>query len=224
MDNSLREEYIDSFNSTLQMFIIKSENDENTDKERKKLIELITVLWLFFRNSLAEEYQIEIDDNTEDIEEFIEQFNLTLDNLAERVKQSPDNDNEWQGNRISNSDLAILYQLSKISVANLLLKKGNYTATKTWIAKMDSHTCEKCAALNGTTLPLDEPFLSDGDQVEIESGTWTYSYLPQYTAAAHPHDRCEITIELIDTNSDNVITMSVDAHNYKKLLYGGIEK
>lgn len=62
---------------------------------------------------------------------------------------------------------------------------------KEWVAHPDC--CEICKKLNGTILPIEAPFLVDGQVVELPEGKeFVYQYIDRLIAIAHPNDRCHV--------------------------------
>lgn len=84
-------------------------------------------------------------------------------------------------------------QLSAVSV--LQEQRGEIKIYKEWVAHPDC--CEVCAKLNGTVLPIDEPFLVDGQVVELPDGKeFEYKYKDRLIAIAHPNDRCHVEFSI----------------------------
>lgn len=73
----------------------------------------------------------------------------------------------------------------------------NVMINKTWVAQPDC--CPICAELAGTTIPITEYFLVNGQVVELDDDkNFVYSYDNTPVCVAHPNDRCyiEFSIEL----------------------------
>lgn len=70
-------------------------------------------------------------------------------------------------------------------------QRGDVRILKEWVAHPDC--CEVCKRLNGTILPIEAPFLVDGQIVELEGGKeFKYNYIDRLIAIAHPNDRCHV--------------------------------
>ncbi|GCF92493.1 hypothetical protein NRIC_03840 [Enterococcus florum] len=81
-------------------------------------------------------------------------------------------------------------------VAYLQAMDYNVRIFKRWVAH--SGCCDVCKALNGTTIPIDQPFLVNGQTVELASGKeFIYNYIDRGVAIAHPNDQCYIEFILI---------------------------
>lgn len=64
---------------------------------------------------------------------------------------------------------------------------------KRWVSRMDDKTCDICRAMHGTVKSIDEPFLVNGEIVELADGKeFVYKYIDRLVAIAHPNDRCRI--------------------------------
>lgn len=110
---------------------------------------------------------------------------------------------EWfiaQFDRILYSELVDAKQLGEIIVAHALQQQAKetglrYNINKTWKAFPDC--CPICRQLEGTTIPVDQPFLVNGQQVDLGNGkTFIYDYVDRYIAFAHPNDRCWIELSI----------------------------
>lgn len=105
-----------------------------------------------------------------------------------------------QYNRVLYSELVDAKQLGQIIVSTALQTKAleqgiNMQVYKTWRAFPDC--CPICAALAGTTIPITEPFLVNGQRVDVGNGkTFIYDYVDRYVAFAHPNDRCWIELSI----------------------------
>ena len=87
-------------------------------------------------------------------------------------------------------------QLSQLQVAETAQQQnGAVRITKTWRAHPDC--CEVCSQLDGTTIPIDEHFLVNGQVVELGDGTeFIYNYIDRGVAICHPNDRCWIEFNI----------------------------
>lgn len=93
---------------------------------------------------------------------------------------------------IETSETGNARQLAQLQVVSIV-QAGDIAAKvyKRWRAHPDC--CEVCKALNGTILPIDEPFLVNGQVVELSDGKeFIYKYIDRSVAIAHPNDRCWI--------------------------------
>ena len=96
--------------------------------------------------------------------------------------------------RIKETESVNAQQIAQIEV----VKKVQQTMPgakiyKVWISKNDADTCEICRALHGTVLPINQPFLVNGQIVSLDSGDeFIYEYIDRQVAIAHPNDRCRI--------------------------------
>ena len=97
-----------------------------------------------------------------------------------------------QFTRIHETEISNAKQIAQLQVATAV--QDNNSAAKIykrWVARTDS--CEMCKALDGVIKPIDEPFLINGQVVELSSGKEIiYGYIDRGVAIAHPNDRCSI--------------------------------
>lgn len=94
--------------------------------------------------------------------------------------------------RIEETELSNAKQMARLQVAQEIQSKNTAAKIyKRWVARPGC--CEVCRALNGTVKPIDEPFLINGQVVELEGGkSFTYGYIDRNVAIAHPNDRCTV--------------------------------
>lgn len=87
-----------------------------------------------------------------------------------------------------------LRQLAELNVAQSLIDSGKPVSIyKRWVAHESDGACDICSALDGTVLPIDEPFLVNGQIIQLGNGTeFIYKFIDRYAAVAHPNCRCEI--------------------------------
>lgn len=84
-------------------------------------------------------------------------------------------------------------QLHAVVLAAYLI--GNVGIYKTW--RTEPNCCSICDALNGLTVPIDTPFLVNGQMIDLAGGeTFIYKYKERQIALAHPHCRCRIEFSI----------------------------
>lgn len=100
-------------------------------------------------------------------------------------------------NRLKLTELGNIKQTAQLEVVQYLQANDyNVRIMKRWVAHAGA--CEVCQALNGVTIPIDEPFLVNGQVVELASGKeFIYNYIDRSVAIAHPNDQCYIEFILI---------------------------
>lgn len=94
--------------------------------------------------------------------------------------------------RIEETEASNAKQLAQLQVVQEIQSKDRAAKIyKRWVARPGC--CEVCRALNGTVKRIDEPFLVNGQVVELEGGkSFTYGYIDRNVAVAHPNDRCTV--------------------------------
>jgi len=99
---------------------------------------------------------------------------------------------------IRRTEEKILKQTADLEVTNALLEKDSTArAYKTWHTSGLQETCDVCKALDGVTIPIDEPFLVNGQIIELGDGKeFIYTYETRYAASAHTNCNCYITITI----------------------------
>lgn len=196
-------------------------NDSDREQELlKKIIEFFITFYELGREGYAERERIDIGESINSsryTEEFEEEYTLHLVTimygLKDRIRLRADELEEVltydnllsdierqiviQFKRIVETETSNLYQLAELYVLDVALKNNPYLRViKTWIARPDA--CPICQALNGTEKLLYEPFLVNGQIVELNDGTlFEYDYTTKIVAVAHPNDRCYIDIRII---------------------------
>lgn len=102
--------------------------------------------------------------------------------------------------RLEDTEYVSAKQTAQFKVVEIVQEKNSGARIyKQWVAHQDCRTCPVCMSLHGTIIPLEEPFLVNGQVVELDNGKfWTYDYNDRFIAVAHPWDRCwiEFIIEL----------------------------
>lgn len=86
-------------------------------------------------------------------------------------------------------------QMAELKVANIVqVINPNIIFYKRWVARLDA--CPICQTLaRNPPIPIDQPFLYNGEVVELENGDeFIYKYIDRFVAIAHPNDRCRIEI------------------------------
>lgn len=156
--------------------------------------------------------------NTDDIEidsvlmDYAQELIQTLDGMRTRVLAKAEKEKEEYGRmtddelhavlidyinnqykRIEETETSNVIQFAQILVADRF-QKDNPGAEiyKRWIANPDC--CPICKALSEQEpIPLDEPFLVNGQRVELPDGkVFIYDYVDRLMCIAHPNDRCRI--------------------------------
>lgn len=91
-------------------------------------------------------------------------------------------DSEWSNSK----QMAQLEVVKKVRVI-----RPNAKIEKRWVAHVGA--CDYCQAMDGVTIPLDEPFLRSGQVIALNSGEeFIYNYIDREVAVLHPHDRCYV--------------------------------
>lgn len=105
-----------------------------------------------------------------------------------------------------NEIITINYDRLEITETNNAMQLGQLEAAATareqnsaikiykrWVSRLDTKTCELCKAMHGTVKPIDEPFLVNGQVIELTDGKeFVYKYIERLVAIVHPNDRCRI--------------------------------
>lgn len=101
---------------------------------------------------------------------------------------------KWNFERIDATESGNAIQTAQLQVAWLAKEQNNAARIyKKWVTSKDSKVCPICKALEGTIIPLDEPFLVNGQIIEeASSAEFIYGYIDRYVAVAHPWCRCSI--------------------------------
>lgn len=137
---------------------------------------------------------IEYQPTSTAIEQYSGDLALILLGLAGRMAAELDSgkslskaliDNQYQADRIAITHRHILQQAAELDLVDQLFVSQGFRVTKTWVAKVDSHTCGLCLAMNDTTVEFYEEFDYGSDEMFYDG-----------LANAHPHCRCRIVFNL----------------------------
>lgn len=98
--------------------------------------------------------------------------------------------------RLDRTEQEVAEQTAQLQAADKAVELTDDTALyKTWRAR--PNCCAICDALDGTTIPVDEPFLVNGQIVELANGkTFIYKYKDRTIAIAHPNCRCWVEFSI----------------------------
>lgn len=108
------------------------------------------------------------------------------------------NTDEWRVTRLARSELNRSQQVGELESMIQLQDEVDVKMTKTWNTSSTT-PCPTCAALDGTTKPIDEPFLNEGSSIELDDGgTFVNTFVSMTVAQAHPNDNCYITYNVED--------------------------
>ncbi|MHC5215205.1 structural protein [Enterococcus sp. LJL128] len=114
-----------------------------------------------------------------------ELLRIALENIPQQER--------YQAERLAKTEIHNIYQLADIDVVSQLLAVygERLSVKKRW--KAWSGACAICKALDGTTVNYDEPFIFEGQSIDLGDGKfYTHNYKEQLTATAHPNDQCII--------------------------------
>ncbi|GHU63469.1 hypothetical protein FACS189418_6820 [Clostridia bacterium] len=187
--------------------LVTKEDEEAKQQWIDKVIAAFILLYLLEKQRFALEKKVKGVEDDEDVItkyalylnrlllSFLDRMTLLTKENARREALHQITTNWERFYRTEKQDAVLSAQLS---VAQFYEQVKGYTVKKTWKSQNDALVCEVCRAMNGTTLALDEPFLYNGQVVELASGKlFQYNYKDRYVPIAHPNDRCTIifTIE-----------------------------
>lgn len=100
--------------------------------------------------------------------------------------------------RLNTTEAGNLKQIAQLQVVKSVQQNTPAARIyKRWRTN-SANPCEICRALNGTTIPIDEPFLVNGQIVELSNGEeFIYNYIDRSIAIAHPNDQCSIEFIIV---------------------------
>lgn len=90
--------------------------------------------------------------------------------------------------RLSTSEIHMSVEKASVQGAKLLQSTLGVRLNKTWHCTGDERSCKTCLDLDGTTVPVDEPFVTS-----FTDDYKTLSYTGGDTTYAHPRCRCWTT-------------------------------
>lgn len=113
------------------------------------------------------------------------------DQLSGRVADVYSQAKDWRTDRVSRTESMNAANSSTLDA----YKQTSYVTAMTWFANPGA--CEYCDSLNGTTVALDQSFVTQGDSVDVtqDDGS-THSYQADYGDVETPplHPNCSCTI------------------------------
>ena len=174
----------------------------NIALEQRELLLLLVSYFLTLYDMEKENFADELGISSEFVEDaqikfdYMKKIELTLQNMRETVQSEKDKDSEaltaLYFNRILNTDGKKAKELAQIETAKHLTRLDrSKKIRKRW--KAFSGCCDVCRAMDGVTVALDEPFMYQGQVVELSSGErYINNYAAMDTPNAHPNDKCSI--------------------------------
>lgn len=185
-------------------YVAVAQGDSNSATDHLTNVpNVVESLLAFFGNVSLADIAEESDLDSEDLEyqptstvvqQYATDLGVVLVGLASRLNGEREagksveqiiSDNQYQADRIAISHQHILEQAAQIDLVDQFFAAQGYQVTKTWVAQVDSRTCEVCLAMNGSTTSFFESF-----------GYGEDSMLYDGLANAHPHCRCQIVFHL----------------------------
>ena len=174
----------------------------SNEQKQRELLLLLVSYFLTLYDMEKENFADELGISSEFVEDaqikfdYMKKIELTLQNMRETVQSEKDKDSEaltaLYFNRILNTDGKKAKELAQIETAKHLTRLDrSKKIRKRW--KAFSGCCVVCRAMDGVTVALDEPFMYQGQVVELSSGErYINNYAAMDTPNAHPNDKCSI--------------------------------
>lgn len=107
----------------------------------------------------------------------LESPELSIEEVAEFVKTK----NQYQADRIVRNQDNSISEIAELGIVMRLIASTGQTLYKTWVAKVDSKTCEYCLTMHGTKIPFNQRFVYNGVEITLDS---------HYTDFANAHADC----------------------------------
>ena len=164
------------------------------------------------REEFASKNDAELEDDSYTAKQYETYIMSLLAGMRDRVQEEMDSTSEldevafalaihqvvdlnWTRLYMSESKNAT--QLGKLQVAATEQANNRHLRIyKRWVASGDEDSCDICQEMNGTIVPIDEPFLQHGELIDLPNGDiFSYNYIDRGIATAHPNCRC--TFKLI---------------------------
>lgn len=89
------------------------------------------------------------------------------------------------GNEAENAE-----RYGKLDAAIRLARENNIRGYKKWVTAHDDRVCEFCRAMDGKTVPLEEPFAEEGDLISAKDKSYVVDFGNLDTPDAHNRCRC----------------------------------
>lgn len=192
---------------TLYAFATGKQTTE-TQEQLHQLVDYLLAVFDDEQRRFATENAVPIDDDAthelrHDYALYVAELLLGLrERMQERKKQMTDEGtfdrmvlflfaaNEFD--RIEQTEWSNAKQLAQLTVVQQFrLTHPGATILKRWVAH--SGACEKCQAMDGVEVPIDEPFLVAGQEIRPANGeAFIYDYVSRDVAIMHPNDRCYV--------------------------------
>lgn len=107
------------------------------------------------------------------------------------------NTDEWRVTRLAVSEINRSLGIASLESMTQIQNETGVQIMKRWNTS-SSDPCPYCAALNGMTKPIGEPFVGKGDTIVGADGTtFINDFVPAETCDLHPHDHCYLTYEVV---------------------------
>lgn len=187
---------------------------DSEDEAYELLLLILAYLLSAYDNALkeaAEEWNVEITEPDTVREDYAIYVISLLTNFRERARQkaldlmSEDVDDYTAAlkrfieigfnaiERTERENAQQTAQLHAVVIAAYVI--GNAEIYKTWRAR--PNCCSICAALDGITVPIDTPFLVNGQMIDLADGkTFIYKYKERQIALAHPNCGCWVEFSI----------------------------
>lgn len=192
---------------TIYQFAVGEQTAE-TQEQLHQLVDYLLLVWDNEEIDFSNKYRIEINemlntDMRQDYAYYLADLLLGLRTRMLEKQQKMKDEGTFDRmalfllvanafDNIEQSEWSNAKQLAQLRVVRQFRQeRPGATIVKRWVAHAGA--CEKCLAMDGIEVPIDEPFLVAGQEVRPAEGeAFIYDYVSRDVAVMHPRDRCRI--------------------------------
>ena len=98
--------------------------------------------------------------------------------------------NETYADVLAENEAENAERYGKLDAAIRLARENNIRGYKKWVTAHDDRVCEFCRAMDGKTVPLEEPFAEEGDLISAKDKSYVVDFGNLDTPDAHNRCRC----------------------------------
>ena len=109
---------------------------------------------------------------------------LALNDAIEKIV------NETYADVLAENEAENAERYGKLDAAIRLARENNVRGYKKWVTAHDDRVCEFCRAMDGKTVPLEEPFAEEGDLISAKDKSYVVDFGNLDTPDAHNRCRC----------------------------------
>lgn len=139
------------------------------------------------------------------------------DQIARGLREIMDTD-EWRVQRLARSESHRSAGVASLDAMQQVQAESSVKLAKKWHRNPSSNSCEDCIELDGKIVPIDEPFIAEGDRFPSDK---LNDYENVESANAHPNCHCYLTYTIISAPAKSVDVRCPDCGRFLCKSKGG---